>query len=83
MCSDIWLILVFPRVSGVASGRETETDGDGRDNENFEHVGGEQLDFSWGCCQSSGLMGAVMASCVRLRWLRFLVQGGFLDTASE
>jgi hypothetical protein len=40
MCPHIRLVLVLPWVSGATSGRETETDSNSREDEDFEHVDG-------------------------------------------
>jgi hypothetical protein len=40
MCPHIRLALVLPCVSGATSGRETETDSNSREDEDFEHVDG-------------------------------------------
>ena len=38
MCSNIWLILIFPCISRIAGGGDPETDGYGRQKQYLKHV---------------------------------------------
>jgi hypothetical protein len=66
MCSNIWLILIFPCISRVAGGSDTKTDGYGRQKQYLKHffeVSGSLSRVRWDlvgravCCMHRGYVG--------------------------